>query len=211
MKGYPIELDLRGRKAVVVGLGRVGLRKAKGLVEAEALVVGVDPLASVSLNGVRIIAEPYRADHLNGAVLVFAAAAPEVNRQVVHDANSARILVNTASDPNLGCFRLPMYKRDGPLLITVSTTGSSPSLARRLLERLTRQVDPSVPRFARILGELRPLIIKEYPDIRIRKRIFEDLADLDRLRELSRKDDGEMRISLFERAKRIAGDESERA
>ena len=37
MNGYPIELDLRGRKVVVVGLGAVGLRKIRGLVAAGAV------------------------------------------------------------------------------------------------------------------------------------------------------------------------------
>ena len=45
MPGYPIELDLAGRTALVVGLGAVGRRKAAGLVEAGARVVGVDPAA----------------------------------------------------------------------------------------------------------------------------------------------------------------------
>ena len=43
MPGYPIELDLRGRSALVVGLGPGRVRKASVLVEAGARVVGVDP------------------------------------------------------------------------------------------------------------------------------------------------------------------------
>ncbi len=43
MSGYPIELKMEGRTAVVVGLGRVGRRKAAALVAAGARVIGVDP------------------------------------------------------------------------------------------------------------------------------------------------------------------------
>ena len=55
MPTYPIELDLRGRTVVVVGLGSVGRRKAAGLVEAEARVVGVDPEAIGELAGVEVV------------------------------------------------------------------------------------------------------------------------------------------------------------
>ena len=86
MPSYPIELDLSGRTALVVGLGAVGRRKAAGLVEAGARVVGVDPAAAAESAGSRSLAEPYRAGHLAGASLAFAAATAEVNRRVVADA-----------------------------------------------------------------------------------------------------------------------------
>ena len=43
MPGYPIELELRDRTVLVVGLGAVGRRKAAGLARAGARVIGVDP------------------------------------------------------------------------------------------------------------------------------------------------------------------------
>ena len=45
MPGYFLELDLRGKTVLIVGLGVVGRRKAAGLVEAGARVVAVDPAA----------------------------------------------------------------------------------------------------------------------------------------------------------------------
>ena len=38
MSYYPIFLDLRSREVLVVGGGKVGLRKVQGLLEAEAKV-----------------------------------------------------------------------------------------------------------------------------------------------------------------------------
>ncbi|GAC1334108.1 MAG: bifunctional precorrin-2 dehydrogenase/sirohydrochlorin ferrochelatase [Isosphaeraceae bacterium] len=206
MNGYPIELDLRGCKTVVVGLGRVGLRKAKGLIAAEARVIGIDPHRSELLEGVEIVPEPYRAEHLNGARLAFAAATPEINRQVVRDANSANILVNSASEPALGNFRLPISRREGPIVLTVSTSGASPALARRLIERLAGTIDPGLGRCARILGELRQIIINRYDDIRLRRKIFDDWTDLERLELIAREEDEAIRFFFLERAERIAQD-----
>ena len=89
MPGYPIELDLSGRMVLVVGLGAVGRRKASGLAAAGARVIAVDPAAegALSLPGaIEVRCEPYRAAHLEGVTLAFAAATEEVNRQVVADA-----------------------------------------------------------------------------------------------------------------------------
>ncbi|MDR3639488.1 MAG: NAD(P)-dependent oxidoreductase, partial [Isosphaeraceae bacterium] len=84
MPGYPIELNLHGRTALVVGLGPVGRRKAAGLLAAGATVIGVDPVAG-KLEGIDVQAEPYRAEHLCGVCLAFAAATDAVNRAVVRD------------------------------------------------------------------------------------------------------------------------------
>src|SRR4051794_3353514 len=121
MPGYPIEIDLTGRTALVVGLGTVGRRKAAGLVEAGARVIGVDPNPPTELlRGVEARAELYHADHLRGVVLAIAAASAEVNRRVVVDAKRAGVWVNSASDPAAGDFMVPAVWRDGPLTLTVS-------------------------------------------------------------------------------------------
>src|SRR3954447_5846782 len=90
MPSYPIDLDLNGRTVLVVGLGPVGRRKAAGLKEAGARVIGVDPVAEgpdpQALAGIEGRREAYRAEHLCGASLAIAAAPPEVNRRVIADA-----------------------------------------------------------------------------------------------------------------------------
>jgi precorrin-2 dehydrogenase / sirohydrochlorin ferrochelatase len=105
MPGYPIELDLRGKTAVVVGLGAVGRRKTAGLVEAGARVIGIEPaLLEMSELEIEIVAEPYRGEHLAGASLAFAAATAEVNRRVVADAGSTR---RASRRPATSPFRRP--------------------------------------------------------------------------------------------------------
>ena len=103
MPGYPIELDLLGRSVLVVGLGRVGMRKATGLVEAGAQVVAVDPRTDLVVPvGIEHRPEGFRLGHLEGMSLAFAAASPEVNREVVAAAKSLGIWVNAASEPGIG-------------------------------------------------------------------------------------------------------------
>jgi precorrin-2 dehydrogenase / sirohydrochlorin ferrochelatase len=188
MPGYPIELDLRGRSVLVVGLGRVGCRKAAGLLTAGARVVGVDPKAADGQHlatipeGVDVRAEPYRAGHLRGVCLAFAAGPPEVNRQVVADAARAGIWVNPAGngegeDPHAWTFTVPAVWRDGGVSLTVSTAGASPALASALRDRAAAALGPAAAGLAATLAELRPEVLARVPDPEARRRILADWAD----------------------------------
>ncbi|MGO9600388.1 MAG: bifunctional precorrin-2 dehydrogenase/sirohydrochlorin ferrochelatase [Isosphaeraceae bacterium] len=181
MTGYPIELKLSGKAAVVIGLGTVGRRRAASLLEAGARVIGIDPAAggldSESLAGIEIIAEAYRAEHLRGASLAIAAAWPEVNRQVVADARAAGVWVNSASNPEASDFSLPAVWRSGSLILTVSTSGASPALAATLRDRAAEALGPSADGLATLLAELRPLVLTRVTDPETRRAILEDWAD----------------------------------
>src|SRR5262249_26535522 len=143
MPGYPVELDLSGRTALVVGLGAVGRRKAEGLRDAGARVVAVDPAAVEPPEGVEVRAEAYRAGHLEGVALAVAAATTEGNRRVVADAKAAGVWVNASSEPGAGDVALPAVWRDGGLTLTVSTAGASPALAAALRDRAAAALGPA--------------------------------------------------------------------
>lgn len=179
MPGYPIELDLAGKVALVVGLGTVGRRKAAGLLAAGARVVGVDPSADPGIipAGVEVLAEPYRAEHLRGASLAFAAATEEVNRLVVADARAAGLWVNSASLPESGDFTLPAIHRDGPLTLTVSTGGASPALSALLRDRAAAALGPAAAGLAALLAELRPRALAEVSDPSARRNLLASWAD----------------------------------
>ena len=170
---YPIELDLSDRRVVVVGLGRVGRRKAVGLVAAGATVVAIDPMPDEPPpTGLTLVAEPYRADHLRGAALAFAAATPEVNRRVVADAREVGVWVNAASEPGLGDFLVPASWSDGPISLTVSTAGASPALAAALRDRAAQALGPAPARLATALAELRGEVLATVPDTDRRRLIL---------------------------------------
>ncbi|HWE40060.1 MAG TPA: NAD(P)-dependent oxidoreductase [Isosphaeraceae bacterium] len=178
MPGYPIELDLIGQRVLVVGLGVVGRRKARGLLAAGARVLGVDPRANdiEAPEGIEARAEDYRAEHLQGMRLAIAAATREVNRRVVADAKGFGIWVNTATEPGAGEFRLPAVWRDGPLTLTVATGGASPALAARLRDRAARALGSEAAVLAGVLAELRPIALARVADPEHRRRCLERWA-----------------------------------
>jgi precorrin-2 dehydrogenase/sirohydrochlorin ferrochelatase len=179
---YPIELNLEGRTVLVVGLGAVGRRKAAGLAAAGARVVGVDPdpdpdPAAAAGDRIEVRAEEYRAAHLEGVSLAFAAATAAVNRRVVADARRAGVWVCSASEPGAGDFTVPAVWRDGPLTLTVATAGASPALASALRDRAAQALGPAASGLAGLLAELRPEVLARLGDPAARRRLLADWAD----------------------------------
>jgi siroheme synthase-like protein len=177
MPGYPIELDLTGRRVLVVGLGTVGRRRAEGLVAAGAEVLGVDPVPRDVPQGVMTRAEPFRPEHLRDVVLAIASAPPEVNRRVVAAAREAGIWVNAAGGPESGTVRIPAVWRDGPLTVSVSTGGASPALAAMVRDWIAEALGPAPGGLAALLAELRPLVHARVADPARRRRVLADWSD----------------------------------
>jgi len=144
--GYPIQLQLKGRLCTVVGGGRVGLRKARGLLYAGALVRLItteQPADFPSQPEIEIIRRPYREGDLAGAFLAFAATDDRrVNAAVAAEARRLRIPVNIADDSETSDFLLPATFFRGNLTVAVTTGGRSPALATQVRDQLAKLVGP---------------------------------------------------------------------
>jgi siroheme synthase-like protein len=144
MQSYPVCLvGLELRRVVIIGGGKVALRKAQALLDAGAVVEVFSPqfcdeLAIISGNSqsLRLIHRAYQAGDLKQAFLVIAATdSPQINQAVWQEALQEGCLVNVVDDPVHSNFILPAVVERGELKIAVTTGGSSPALARRLRER----------------------------------------------------------------------------
>jgi siroheme synthase-like protein len=110
--------------------------------------------------------------------LVFAAAPAPVNRTVVADARRAGVWVGSASDPSEGDFTVPAVWREGPLTLTVSTSGASPALAAALRDRAAKALGPAAAGLVALLAELRPEVLARLGDqAEARRRVLADWAD----------------------------------
>jgi len=140
--GYPIVVRLGGRPVLVVGGGRVALRKASGLAAAGAQVTVVSPEfvdGFDGLPGTTLLRRAYLSTDLDGVALAFAATDdPAVQQQVFDDGEQRRVLVNAADDPERCSFILPAVERRGAVIVAVSTQGRSPALAGQLRDLLAR-------------------------------------------------------------------------
>lgn len=156
---YPVNLSLAGRRCLLVGGGRVALRKAAHLLACGADLVVVAPqvhadLAALAAAGaVEWHRRPFRRGDIAGHRLVVTATGdPEVDQQVFDEAERLGVWVNSADDPARCTFTLPAVVRQGPVMVTASTGGASPALSSWLRERLEALVGPEFAEIAAVLA-----------------------------------------------------------
>lgn len=140
-----IELNMDGRNVLVVGGGRIALRKVKTLLPTGARIIVVAPqidpelvsLASTNAS-LTLNTRSYDPQDLRGVSLVFICTdKPAVNAQVSNDSRARRILVNNACDYQDGDFIVPARMDFGEnIAVTVSTQGKAPSLAKKLKQHI---------------------------------------------------------------------------
>jgi uroporphyrin-III C-methyltransferase/precorrin-2 dehydrogenase/sirohydrochlorin ferrochelatase len=150
---YPLTLDVRDRRVVVVGGGPVAARRARGLVEAGAEVVVVAPwtcedLADLAAAGrIRWLPREYAgAGDLDGAWLVHTATGdPDVDAVVAADAEAAWIWCVRADDAESSPAWTPAVASVDGILVAVSA-GGDPRRARALRDAVrTRLATGDLP------------------------------------------------------------------
>jgi precorrin-2 dehydrogenase / sirohydrochlorin ferrochelatase len=181
---FPVCLKIAGRQCLVIGGGRVGERKVKGLLAHGALITVVSPelneaLSSLLRDGaIQWRNRPYREGDLAGAFLVIAATDdPAVQERVHAEAEARNILLNVADVPKWCNFILPATARRGDLSISVSTAGKSPALASAMRQALELQFGPEYGVLVNILGSLRDSVLAGGRTHAENKAIFARLAD----------------------------------
>ncbi|MFP3982558.1 MAG: bifunctional precorrin-2 dehydrogenase/sirohydrochlorin ferrochelatase, partial [Desulfurivibrionaceae bacterium] len=162
MSYFPVCLDLNNRPCLVIGGGRVAARKAKQLLACGAEVSVISPELDSEL---AVLADAgqinwqqrfYKKGDLVRAFLVIAATDdPAVQSAVYAEAEDVGVLLNVADAPQWCNFILPATVRRGDLAVSISTSGRSPALAKKLREDLEEQFGNEYDLLLRLLGSLR--------------------------------------------------------
>jgi uroporphyrin-III C-methyltransferase/precorrin-2 dehydrogenase/sirohydrochlorin ferrochelatase len=193
MRWFPLFLDLRGRRVVVIGGGPVAERKIDLLLQSGARIHIVAPALTDALKipvmagEITHEARDFEPADLDGARLAIAATdAPRVNRAVSLAADVRNIPVNVVDDAGLSSGIVPAIVDRSPLIIAIGTEGSAPVLARHVRALIESVIDESLGRLAGLLARWRARIRQCVPDADARRRLYERIIAgpvADRVRE----------------------------
>ncbi len=182
MDFFPIFLNLKDRRCLVVGGGEVAARKAAALRAAGARVTLVAPkisaeVARMSERGeIELRQGQYQEADAEDCTLVIAATDDaEVNRRISAACQRRNVPVNVVDDPKLCSFIVPSMIDRSPVQIAVSTGGASPVLARTLRSRLETMIPSAYGMLGRLLEEYRDSAKRVLPSVDERRQFWEDV------------------------------------
>lgn len=188
---YPVFLDLRDKECVVVGGGKVAERKVSSLINSGAIVKIISPELTNNLKKyrerglIKHIERKYKKGDLKNAFLVIVATSnSELNKKIASEAN---YLVNVVDMPQLSNFIVPSVINNGPLKIAISTSGTSPAMARAIRKELQVLYNKDFGNFLKFLKNLRQDLLKNIVDKKKRENLFKKFASEEIIKTLREK------------------------
>ena len=182
MDHLPIFLNVKGQRALVVGGGTLAARKADLLARAGCDLTVLTSEMNDDL--ARVVAQyqinhksgDLSADDVNGCVIVFGASGDSALNLKVHElATAAGILVNISDTTDLCDFIMPAIVDRSPLLISISSGGSTPLLTRMLKARFETTIPAAYGRLAEFAGSYRDRVKAAIGNMGRRRRFWETM------------------------------------
>jgi len=176
---FPAFLDLRNKKILVVGGGRIAGEKIGRLLDFTKDITIVAPRigeqvqAYIRLYGLTWHRRPYKEGDIDPFFLAIVAVDDiELQKAIFQEAREKRVLVNSVDAREYCDFIFPSYIKRGDLTIAFSTAGASPSLAKYLRRAIERMLPSDIGRFVSELKALR----RALPKGKERMRLLDEKA-----------------------------------
>ena len=180
---YPIFLNLKNKRVLLLGGGKVALRKAKSLIQSGAR------LSVISRDFSNAFIQFAKAKKIkfkkgsqipkrlqNFSLVVAATSDADFNKSVYQICSRRGIWVNAVDDPKNSSFIVPSVIRRGSLQIAISTGGASPVLAKLLRKKFETELDTNYTKLVRFLKKERLNIKKNMSNIKNRRTYFTKLV-----------------------------------
>ncbi len=180
MSFFPAYFSLENRKILLIGGGAIALEKLEKLVDFTHNItvitqeVSTDFLEFATLHQIAIEQRTYMVGDINGYdIVIVATDTIPLHRAIYEESRSSRILVNSVDDTAYCDFIFPSYIKRGDLTISISTSGASPALAKRLRAYIEKLIPSKIEGFLKEMRELRTTM----PKGKERMQFFEKKTD----------------------------------
>lgn len=182
MDYFPIFLDLKKRRCLLVGGGDVATRKGRMLAKAGAILRVVAPEISSELrelvaqhNG-ELYEREYTSEDVTDCVLAVAATDIEsLNEKISTDAKAKNIPVNVVDTPALCTYITPAIIDRSPLMIAISSGGEAPVLARLARAKLEILIPMSYGKLANLASRWREKVKTRFDSGDNRRKFWEKI------------------------------------
>ncbi|MGX7264858.1 precorrin-2 dehydrogenase/sirohydrochlorin ferrochelatase family protein [Enterococcus crotali] len=137
-------LELTDKNIVIIGGGRIALRKTIGILKAKGQVTLVAPTFLAEFNElerVTLIKATYTADCIKEAQLIFACTdSKTINQQIVNDASEHQWVNDCSQKENSDFYNMSTIE-DKEYLIALSSYGQNPAAVKEKKRELIKLLD----------------------------------------------------------------------
>lgn len=180
-KFFPVLINIRNQRCIVVGGGRVAERKIKTLLKYGAEITVISPEITENIKKliergkIKHIKRQYRKGDVKKAVLVVSATSDsKVNAQI---AKEAEFLINTVEGKNRTKgikYIVPAIFEMGELTVSIST--EFPALSKILRDEIAKLYGKEFALYLKYIKKIRKEIQEKISDSKKRQDIFRKVA-----------------------------------
>ncbi|MDG7006696.1 MAG: bifunctional precorrin-2 dehydrogenase/sirohydrochlorin ferrochelatase [Nitrososphaerota archaeon] len=161
-----IDLSLKDSRVLIIGSGKVGMRKARGIIgECKKLTIASERfpkgVKTLERAGATLVKTGALKDRTLGAlisdcdVVIAATSDHDLNRRVAEWARASGVLLGSVDDPAVSDFNFPAVRAVGDIRIGVSTGGRSPAMARLICMKLADAITPEDRLWVKLMSRVR--------------------------------------------------------
>ncbi|MCM3245846.1 NAD(P)-dependent oxidoreductase [Cytobacillus pseudoceanisediminis] len=182
MNYFPLLMNLDYKKVVIVGGGHVARQKAEALLPTKAQVTVISPVVTEKLEQyiheglVTWKEKSFEPADLDDAALIFAVTNDEEVNNAVEEAAQHWQLLSRADAKGRIDFINPAVVRRGEFVLTVSTSGASPGLTRKVKSELAEEYGEHYAQYVSFLKEARQRILVKFTGDE-KKQLLAELLD----------------------------------
>lgn len=182
MAYFPMFVQLKNKKCLVIGGGRIALRKIEVLkdFEADVTVIAPEMIPQIrQIDKIRRIFRTFMEEDFKEAELVVAATDdPKVNSEISKICMKKKIPVNAVDQKEDCSFIFPSYVKEGELVAAFSSGGQSPLITQYLKEKIKPDLNEELGQIAQILGSLRDFAKSCIETEQERKAFYKELLQI---------------------------------
>lgn len=182
---FPLFVELKNKKVLIIGGGNVAYRKLTKLLPFEAEITIVAPkicprIKELLKNNPELMLEEREfnfEDIKNSFLVISSTNDSSFNKQIAQICKSLNIFVNSVDDKENCSFIFPAIIKKESLVIGCSTSAKAPELAAFVKETIEQNLSNNIRQVVEFLGELRENLKNKVPIQKLRAQIIHKLLE----------------------------------
>lgn len=179
MSYFPAYLKMDDKRVLIVGGGNISHEKLVHLLDFTNNIALISKefsekiLKIIKENGLKYYQKEYQKGDIKGFDIVIVAIDDiKLQKDIYNEAKSLHILCNAVDSVKYCDFIFPSYIKKGDLIISVSTSGSSPAVAKYLRRYIQKKIPNDIDNFLKKLKHLREV----FPKGKARMKFFDEMV-----------------------------------